>query len=142
MNHGDIFNQAQGRPGSDNSCLEALIVGSGRTSVKLELWFQGRDLLLLITGGKVHVGAVAVWDGAAPEGRAVVVEMSGHREGPLAGECAEALGRASGRTIAAVAGIHQDNATREEIAAIVENVRRGTAALAKQVAPNQRASDD
>jgi hypothetical protein len=142
MNHEDIINQAHGRPGSDNPRLATQIVGSGRTGVKLELRFQGRDFLLLITGGKAHIGAVGVWDGADPESRAVVIELPGHREGPLAGECAEALGRASGRTTAAVVGIHQDNATREEIAAIVANVRQGVATLTKQVAPNQEESDD
>ena len=142
MDHEDIFNQTRGRPESDNPLLDALIVGSGRTCVKLELRFQGRDFLLLVTGGKAHVGAVGVWDRAAPESRAVVIELSGHREGPLAGEGAEVVGRASGRTTAAVVGIHQDQATHEEITAIVANVQQGIAALARRVATNQRTSDD
>jgi hypothetical protein len=96
----------------------------------LELRFQGKDILLLITGGEAHVGAVAVCDGRTPKSRARVTELPGHREGPLAGECAEILARASRRTVAAVAGIHQDDATRAEIDGIVANVRRGARDLA------------
>lgn len=135
MDQEDIFSPTDGRPGTDNSLLEALIVGSGRTGVKLELRSQGRDLLLVITGGQAHVGAVAVWDAGNPADGATVCELPDHREGQLAGECAAAVGRASGRTTAVVAGIHQDNATPEEIAAIVANVRQGAASLAKKAVP-------
>ena len=121
-----------------NQLIGPLRVGSGRTRVELELKFQGRDILILVTGGKAHVGAVAVWDSREIYDPAVVTELPGHREGPLAVECAETLGRALGRTVAAVVGIHQDNATREEIAAIVANVRQGVVELAK----NQRSPDD
>ncbi len=76
---------------------------------------------------------MAVWNGQQVECQAFVTELPGHREGPLAGECAEILGRASGRTVVAVAGIHQDNASREEIAAIVANARKGAEKLAENM---------
>jgi len=128
--------------GPANQRIEPLSVGSGRTRVTLEFKIQGRDILLLVTGGEAHVGAVAVWDSREKEGQAAATELPGHREGPLAVECAEILGRASGRTVAAVVGIHQDNATPEEIAAIVANVRQGAAELAKVIAGKMRKSDD
>ena len=123
---------------SANQPIEPLSVGSGRTRVKLEVKNQGRDILLLVTGGEAHVGAVAVWDSRIKNGQAAVTELPGHREGPLAMECAEILGCAWGRTVAAVVGIHQDKATREEIAAIVANVRQGV----QELAENKRSSDD
>jgi hypothetical protein len=128
--------------GTGNPPAATLSMGSGRLRVKLELRHQGRDFLLLVAGGEAHVGAVAVFDGRDGGSRAVVTEMPGHREGPLAGECAEILGRATGRTVVAVAGIHQDDATGEEISAIVANVRQGAGELAKTIATNLRASDD
>jgi len=128
--------------GTGNPPTSTVIVGSGRLRVKLELRIQGRDFLLLVTGGEAHVGAVAVFDGSVEGGRAVVTEMPGHREGPLAGECAETLGRATGRTVAAVVGIHQDHATGEEISSIVANVRQAAAELAEAVAANQGTFDD
>lgn len=134
--------QTNTTPEPVNPPLEALSVGEGRTRVKLELRYQGWDFLLLVTGGRAHVGAVGVWDGGNENDQAVVIELTGHREGPLAGDCAEILGRASGRTVTAVVGIHQDNATREEIEAIVTNVREGASALTKTVTLEQGTPDD
>jgi len=105
--------------------------GSGRTAVALELSLQGDDYLLQVTGGRTHVGAVAV----AFPGGAELMTVPGHREGPLAAECAAAVAAASGRTCAVVAGIHQDGATSGEIAAIVDNVRRGLEAVLLRAFP-------
>lgn len=113
----------------ENRRLKAIVVGSGRTRVQLELRVQGRDFLILVTGGRAHVGAVATWDGSNNGPVAVVTELPGHREGPLAGECATAIGSATTGNVAAVVGIHQDNATTGEIAAIVGHVREGLAEL-------------
>lgn len=102
--------------------------GSGRTAVRLDLVKQGRDLLLIVTGGDAHVGAVAV----CHEQGAELMVVPGHKEGPLAAECAEAIALAAGCTCAAVAGIHQDDATGEEIAAIMANVRKALRTLIQQ----------
>ena len=110
---------------------EPLVEGAGRTEVRLEVQAVGRDLLLKITGGEAHVGAVAVCEPPGPgaDPVPVVTVVPGHKEGPLAESCAVRLATASGRTVCAVAGIHQDDATREEIAAIVAHVDRACARL-------------
>ena len=131
MDHDSTFEETHRTAGPDSPSAGPLIVGSGRTRVNLELKYQGLDILLLVTGGKAHIGAVAVWNGQGQARPVVVTELPGHREGPLADECAEILGRASGRVVVAVVGIHQDNATRQEIAVIVANVRQGAEELAK-----------
>jgi hypothetical protein len=128
--------------GTENPLLAALSAGSGRLRVQLEIRIQGRDFLLLVTGGEAHVGAVAVCDGRRANGKSVVTEMPGHREGPLAGECAEILARATRKTVAAVVGIHQDNATGQEIAAIVANVRQAATELAATVRTKRGKRDD
>ncbi|MFO7608247.1 MAG: hypothetical protein R6X35_03480 [Candidatus Krumholzibacteriia bacterium] len=104
--------------------------GRGRTEVRLVLLPQGRDLLLLITGGEAHVGAVAVAQPAADGGPAGEVVIPPHKEGPLAAECAALVAEAAGCTCAAAAGIHQDDATAQEIATITANVRRAARRLA------------
>ncbi len=145
MKHENTDGPGRGKADRENRPVARLRVGSNRSRVNLELIGQGRDYLLLITGGEAHVGAVAVWDSAKKGELRAVNEMSGHREGPLAGECAEILGRASGRTVVAVVGIHQDNALPVEIEAIVANVRQGAGEMALFVAPGireQRESDD
>jgi len=113
-----------------------VVIGRDRTSVRLELRPVGNDWLLLITGGREHVGAAAV---AGPEGGTGPAVRGTHREGPLATECAGIVAAATGRGCAAVAGIHQDEATSEEIAAIVANAVEGARILAAWAAdPDQR----
>ena len=107
-------------------------VGEGRSAVQLALAAQGRDLIVTITGGEAHVGAVAVVSVPAPATAAPHCSLSvvpGHAEGPLAEEAAARIAAATGKTCVAVAGIHQDQATRAEIAAIVENVKQGLSRL-------------
>lgn len=114
------------------SVIPPMIEGTGRVCVKLELACQGRDLVLLLTGGEAHVGAMAVWDARWPTEPAQVTELANHKEGPLAGTCAEIVGRATGRTVVAVVGIHQDGATRGEIEAIVLNAEKAAREAAKE----------
>lgn len=120
------------------TALADLTVGEGRTAVRLTLLGQGRDLVLLVTGGEAHAGAVAVRVPAhAARGVAYagLCPVPGHREGPLAEEGAALLASAAGRGCVVVAGIHRDAATPEEIAAIVANARAGFAALAAHLRP-------
>ena len=109
-----------------------MIVGAGRTRVKLELIFQGEDLVLLLTGGRAHVGAVAVRDGRRGGDPPRVMELPHHREGSLAGTCADIVAEATGRTVVTVAGIHQDEATRVEIEAIVANAEAAAKIAAEE----------
>ena len=111
--------------------------GHNRTRVELAVCSQGRDLILTVTGGSAHVGAVAVHApgrkdlaGTPGEPHTNSTVVPGHKEGPLAEAGAAVLAEATGRTCVAVVGIHQDQATSEEIAAIVANVRRGYEPLA------------
>lgn len=115
-------------PGEQVATAEA---GSGRTLVHLALRRQGRDLVLQIVGGRAHVGAVAVSDGQRTE----LSVLPPHKEGPLARECAQRVARTAGATCCALAGIHQDAATPEEIAAIVANVHRALDRLLAETFP-------
>lgn len=113
---------------------EPVTVGTGRTEVRLEVVRHGRDRILIVGGGEAHVGAVAVHaavglnEAAGPVAELTVVP--GHKEGPLADECAATLAAVAGGTWVAIVGIHQDEATAAEIQAIVANVRAGLARIA------------
>ncbi len=112
--------------------LVAVEAGDGRAAVAVRLLAQGRDLLLLVTGGEAHVGAVALSGataGTRGEPCEALLVAPGHKEGPLAAEGAALVAAATGRACVAVAGIHQDGATPGEIAEIVANVRRAYARL-------------
>ncbi len=129
MTKRDSDDQMRNMSAIDWSLPEPVNVGEGRMAVQLTFIAQGCDFLVLITGGDLHVGAVAVCDGRTELAhvRSIdnSVQVQGHREGPIASEAAETLAIASGRTCCAVVGIHQDNATPAEIHEIVENVRQG-----------------
>ena len=119
-------NDPQPQPGQVPALLD-VHVGRGRTSVRLELRPVGLDWLLLITGGEQHVGAVAL---AEPGSDPAQLVRGAHREGPLAATCAAIISAATGAGCVAVGGIHQDEATGEEIVAIVGNAERGARILA------------
>lgn len=83
----------------------------------------GRDYVWLVTGGVAHIGAAAVayWDGL--EAQCGLMTVPSHREGELARELAEMACRNLRATVTVIAGIHIDNAAKDEIAAIVNQVR-------------------
>jgi len=118
--------------------LKAL-AGAGRTEVEIEVTARGRDLLLTIGGGDVHVGAVAVHSpGDGPEPFASLAVIPPHKEGPLAAMAADRLCRLTGVSCVAVAGIHQDGATRDEIESVVANVHSCLESIEKQLRPLSR----
>ncbi len=104
-----------------------LNVGEGRLAVRLELRPVGRDWLLLVTGGRAHLGAAAV---AEPNTEARFVARGRHKEGPLAAQCARILAEATGTGCVVTAGIHQDRATPAEIKALTAHARQGARVLA------------
>jgi len=126
------------RAGCKSALPPPVTVGRGRTAVRLELVAQGRDLLVLITGGAAHVGAAAVARPEADGGPAGSLVLPPHKEGPLAERCAALLAEAAGCACVAVAGIHQDDATAAEIRAICANVDEGARLLASALADRRR----
>lgn len=113
--------------------------GQGREVVNLELRAQGRDYLLSIGGGDDHVGAVAV---ASPEKTELMV-IPPHKEGPLARAAARLVAEKSGRHCVAIAGIHQDNITPEEIQAVLRNFEIALERLVSRVfSPHESGSHE
>lgn len=92
-----------------------------RIEIILEVKKLGEDYLLTLTGGKEHVGAVAVGMFDEKSGRASssVLTLPGHREEQLALDSAKRVSKATGKTSVVVAGIHVDNISLEEIKEII-----------------------
>lgn len=132
--------QVDGTHGLAFAPLAAVSEGEDRTRVSLLVLAQGRDLVLTVSGGEAHVGAVAVCSpasGTQGEPHAATSVVPGHKEGPLAEEGAARLAAAMGCTCVAVVGIHVDNALPEEIATIVANTRRGFERLSHDLRKGQ-----
>lgn len=93
---------------------------SGQIRLMLNAISVGPDLLLLLTGGDAHIGAVAL---AGPDGLAGAPESRGHREGALAAEIALEVARCLGCRVAVACGIHYDNISAHEIGEVLKLAR-------------------
>lgn len=101
----------------------------GRIQLTLKAMSAGGDLLILLTGGEAHIGAIAL---AAPEGLAGSPECTGHREGALACEIALELADQLRCRVAVACGIHYDNITRAEIGDTLKLARKLAQMLLKK----------
>jgi len=88
---------------------------SGRLSISLRAIDVGSDLLVIITGGKAHIGAAAVGVTCGGLASSSVISVPAHREDRVVKGAAEKLAKALNRSVVAVAGIHYDDITKEEI---------------------------
>ena len=70
----------------------------------------------LFGGDKPHIGAVGI---LAPDGKITVTEFEGHKEGILCQQWCEALAKAGCIPSVVSAGVHYDNASKEEIVQVV-----------------------
>ncbi len=102
----------------------------------------GDDLLVLLTGGKAHIGAVAIaqprpslHDPGQPSSTGSVITLLGHKEDAVAKTMAEALSGRLGRNVVVVAGIHWDSLTGEDIAAVMELCRKINEKIAAALPP-------
>ena len=90
-----------------------------RGRLKLELRGQhlGRDLQVILSGGAAHLGAVAL---AAPDkaSETALFILPGHREDQLARRMARRMADVLKCVVCVSAGIHYDDISREEIAAV------------------------
>jgi len=109
--------------------------------VREQVWAQvselGSDLMVYIGGGEEpHLGAVALGSpeparpGYAESTATVsVISVYGHRDDEVARYAAKMLSAALGCQVAVVAGIHIDNASPEELAILMANVKSLCAAI-------------
>ena len=97
--------------------------GTGRTRVSLSAQLLGKDLVVFIFNEGAHLGAVAVADYSYEEKRAStsVLTRLGHKDDAVAYDAAYRLCKQLEKPVCAIAGIHLDNITSEEIAVITRN---------------------
>lgn len=100
-----------------------MIKCEGRFPLCLQTYPMGRDRVFLITGGQAHIGAVATAYYAKQHIHVELVEVPGHREGPLTRELALQAAETLGQTVTVLIGIHFDGPTKVEIEGIVANAR-------------------
>ena len=97
--------------------------GTGRTEVQLSIQQIGSDLIVCLSNEQGHIGAVAVADYDFKEDRAStsVITRLGHKDDLIACNAAYKLCKRFRKPVCAIAGIHLDNITQEEIDRITRN---------------------
>ena len=111
--------------------------GAGRTKVSLAMHYIGKDLVVCLFNKQGHLGAVAVADYSFEENRASasVIARLGHRDDTVAYYTARTLCKRLKKPVCAIAGIHLDNITEEEIAQITCNCENLVQKLLAVVSP-------
>ena len=91
------------------------------TQLNLEWKHIGEDIVITLTGGDEHIGAVAAgsFDRASARAYSSVITLPGHREDELALYGARLFSAASSSTTVFIVGIHLDNITNDGIQEIV-----------------------
>ncbi|MGA8942782.1 MAG: hypothetical protein WB502_08730 [Thermoactinomyces sp.] len=110
-----------------------------RDRIELRALACGTDYSVTICGGtRYHVGAIAL--GCFEPGVEATVRVTGvpgHRDEEVAKWAAGYLATELKCNVSVSAGIHIDNASREEINVLVTNCRKACKALVKEVAEKQ-----
>jgi hypothetical protein len=116
------------------------VSGTGRYGVLLSMNVMADGIWALVTGGeRAHVGGVVLsvprksFAGAGISCDTWIVPVPGHRDTDLAAPLAEELCRRTGCTVSMSAGIHIENATKEEILILKENAARAFASVLEQI---------
>jgi len=94
--------------------------GTGKHKVFLQEKKIGPGILLHLYGGKKHIGCVVI---AEPNKKTIVEKFQNHKDYIVAKPIAEACSATQNSRVVCVAGIHLDNATKQDIDKIVKNCR-------------------
>jgi len=91
----------------------------------------GEDMLVTITGGREHIGAIgiaqprpSIQDPEKISSTSSVYTFLGHKEDMVVKSISEGLSRGLNKKVVVVAGIHWDNLMREDIEEILNMCRR------------------
>ena len=101
----------------------------------------GRDLSMTITGGtEPHIGAVAIGIGRLPDERPMqysagvsVITVPDHKDDVVAKMAAKELADALHANVTVSCGIHIDDATKEELILLQENVKEALRKIRTEV---------
>lgn len=88
---------------------------SGRLKVGLSASRLGNDLLVVISGGAAHIGAVGAGNVCTGMASSSVITMPGHRDDRIAKAAAERISKSQGCNCVVVAGVHYDGISAHEI---------------------------
>ena len=96
-------------------------VGEGRYSVRLESYNIGNDMLIVITGGEEdHIGSATLIE---EKDHLQTIIKKGHQDHVISEKIANIIYDTIEKDLLVVCGIHIDDASKEEIAILVDNAQ-------------------
>ena len=91
------------------------------------LFLDNDDVIIVVTGGKDHIGAVSLavprpslQDQNCLSATSSILSMLGHKEDELVKYVGEKVASATGRTVVVIAGVHYDDLPLADLAVIRE----------------------
>ncbi|KXS42322.1 MAG: hypothetical protein AWU58_1504 [Methanohalophilus sp. T328-1] len=96
--------------------MEVIEKKTGKRKLFLRWRIIGDSLLVTLTGGDEHIGAVAVGNSGASS----VITLPGHRDDEIAHRQAGRINRKTGKDTVFLVGIHFDNIQPDEIRKICD----------------------
>ncbi len=93
--------------------------GEGRHRVWLDLISAGDDFVVYIGGGdKPHMGSISVCPNS---GSPFTISLIKHKDYIISHRAAQTIFKETGRKTAVIAGIHIENASKEDIDILIKN---------------------
>ena len=117
------------REGETMEPSKQFVCGEGRFRITLEIKRLAEGLQALLTGGeKPHIGATvlalprtSLQDAESRSCDCYVLPVPGHKDDIIAKKCASDLCEATGEAVCVTAGVHVDNATKDDLEQLVRN---------------------
>lgn len=103
----------------------------GRFTVRAHVKTLGNDLLVVLSGGKKHIGAIgftqprlSLQNKNKISATSSVYTYLGHKEDTVVKPISEELSSRLNRKVVVIAGLHWDNLSRDDIEVILSTCRR------------------
>ncbi|AFV05193.1 MULTISPECIES: hypothetical protein [Dehalobacter] len=96
-------------------------IGQDKLALSYDISIIGHDIVIIVTGGKQHIGSIAVGNC----GTVTQYTVEGHRDDALAEPLAQEVSKLFNCICLVSAGFHQDNLAKEEIEIVLQNHRQG-----------------
>ncbi|MEM2128730.1 MAG: hypothetical protein QXM93_06955 [Candidatus Methanomethyliaceae archaeon] len=108
--------------------------GEGKHRVYLELVRAGRELVIYIGGGEEpHIGAISI---CTQPGEPFTLSLPSHKDYLVSHDAAKTIFNKTGQNTVVIAGIHVDNASKEDIRKLLMNAEECVRKLKEELGKN------
>ncbi len=104
-------------------------VGVGKYEITLTYSYIGSDLLVIINGGDAHIGGLSLIENNALSS----LRKMGHKDDIVSNIAASLIYDKIKKDTLVICGIHLDNATKNDIAILVDNAQKCVEKFLKEI---------